>query len=43
MQVNSTDIKVGITSINPLRDGRIIIETDSKNEIEKPGEQIGEK
>ena len=42
-QINPTEIKVGITSIKPLRDGRIIIETDSKNEIEKPGEQIGEK
>jgi hypothetical protein len=33
MQVNSTDIKVGITSIKPLRDGRIIIEAGSKNAI----------
>jgi len=42
-QVNPTEIKVGITSIKPLRDGRIIIEAGSKDEIEKLGEQIGEK
>ena len=41
-QVNPTEIRVGITSIKLLRDGRIIIEAGSKNEIDKLGEQIGE-
>ena len=42
-QVNPTEINVGITSIKPLRDGRIIIEAGSKDEIEKLGEHIVEK
>jgi len=42
-KVNPTEIKVGITSIRPLKDGRLIIEAGSKNEIEKLEENIGEK
>jgi hypothetical protein len=40
--VNATEIKVGITSLRWLKDGRIIIEAGSKKEIEKLGEKIGE-
>jgi hypothetical protein len=41
-KVNPTEIKVGITSLRPLRDGRIIIEAGSKKEIETLGEKIVE-
>jgi hypothetical protein len=40
--VNPTEIKVGITSIKFLRDGRVMIEASSKKEIETLGEKIGE-
>jgi hypothetical protein len=40
---NPTEIKVGITSLKSLRDGIVMIETSSKNEIETLGEKIGEK
>jgi hypothetical protein len=42
-KVNPTEIKVGITSLKSLRDGRVMIEASSKNEIETLGEKIGEK
>jgi hypothetical protein len=39
--VNPTEIKVGITSLKSLRDGRVMIEASSKNEIETLGEKVG--
>jgi len=42
-KVNPTEIKVGITSLRPLRDGRIIIEVGSKKDKETLGEKIGQK
>ena len=39
-KVNPTDIKVGINSIRQLRDGRVIIETSTKKEIEKLEDEI---
>jgi hypothetical protein len=41
--VNPTEIKVGITSLKLLRDGRVMIVASSKDEIETLGEKIGEK
>jgi hypothetical protein len=41
--VNPAEIKVGITLLRSLRDGRVIIEAASKKEIETLGENIGEK
>ena len=41
--MNPTEIKVGITSLKSLRDGRVIIEASSKNEIEALGDKIGGK
>jgi hypothetical protein len=41
--VNPTEIRVGITSLRPLKDGRIRIEAGSKKGIEKLREKIGEK
>jgi hypothetical protein len=41
--VNPTEIKVGITSLKSLTDGRVMIQASSKNEIETLGEKIGEK
>jgi len=41
-KVKPTEIGVGITSLRPLKDGRMRIEAGSKREIEKLGEQIGE-
>jgi len=38
-----SEIKVVITSLNVLRDGRVMIEARSKNEIETLEEKIGEK
>ena len=38
--MNPTDIKVGINSLRQLRDGRVMIETSSKEEIEKLGDEI---
>jgi hypothetical protein len=38
-KVNPTEIKVGITSLKSLRDGRVMIEASSKNEIETLGEK----
>jgi len=32
-KVNPTEMKVGITSLKLLRDGRVMIEANSKNEI----------
>jgi hypothetical protein len=42
-KVNPTEIKVGITSLKSFRDGRVMIEASSKNEIETLAEKIGEK
>jgi len=42
-KVNPTEIKVGITSLKSLRDGRVVIEASSKNEIVTLGDKIGEK
>jgi hypothetical protein len=39
-KVNHTEIKVGITSIKMLRDGRLMIEASSKQEIEALGNKI---
>jgi hypothetical protein len=36
-KVNSTEIKVGITSLKLLRDGRVMIVANNKNEIETLG------
>jgi hypothetical protein len=43
VKVNPTEIKVGITSLRPLKDGRIIIEAGTKQEIKTLGEKMGEK
>jgi hypothetical protein len=40
-KVNPTEIKVGITSLKSLRDGRVMIEASGKNEIETLGEKSG--
>ena len=40
-KVNSAEIKVGITSLKTLRDGRVIIEAGSKQEIDSLGDKIG--
>jgi hypothetical protein len=42
-KVYPTQIKVGITSLKSLRDGRVMIEASSKDEIETLGEKIREK
>jgi hypothetical protein len=39
-KVNPTEIKVGITSLKFLRDGRVMIQANSKNEIEALGNKI---
>ena len=41
-KVNPAEIKVGITSLRSLRDGRVIIEAASKKEIETLGAKIRE-
>jgi len=41
--LNPTEIKVGITSLKLLRDGRVIIEASSKKEIETLREEIEQK
>ena len=41
-KVNPTEIKVGITSLKMLRDGRLMIEASSKQEIEALGNKIEE-
>ena len=41
-KVNPTEMKVGITSLKLLRDGRVVIEANSKNEIEALGNKIEE-
>jgi hypothetical protein len=41
--VNTTEIKVGITSLRPLKDGRIIIEAGTKQEIETLGRKYRRK
>jgi hypothetical protein len=42
-KVNPIEINVGITSLKSLRDGRLIIELGSKEEIESLGEKIRER
>jgi hypothetical protein len=39
-KVNTTTIKVGINSLRQLRDGRVMIETSSEKELEKPWDEI---
>lgn len=41
-KVNPTEIRVGITSLKLLRDGRVMIEANSKKEIETLGNKIEE-
>ena len=41
-KVNPAEIKVGITSLKALRDGRVIIEASSRNEINLLGDKIRE-
>jgi hypothetical protein len=41
--VNPTEIKVGITSLKMLRDGRVMVEASSKKDIGTLGEKIEEK
>lgn len=41
-KVNPAEIKVGITSLKTLRDGRVIIEASSRNEINLLGDKIRE-
>ena len=41
-KVNPTEIKVGITSLRTMRDGRVLIETGRKTEINLLGDKIGE-
>jgi len=40
LKVNRTDIKVGINSLRQLSDGRVMIETNTKKEMEKLGDEI---
>jgi len=40
--VNPAEIKVGITSLRTLRDGRVLIEAGSKNEVDAIGDKIRE-
>ena len=42
-KINPTDMRVGICSMKTLRDGRVLIETKSKEEIEKVNAAINEK
>ena len=42
-KINPTEIKVGISAFKSLRDGRILIESGSKEEIEALGSNINEK
>ena len=42
-KVNLIEIKVGIQSLKPLRDGRVMIEVGSKKEMESLEEGIREK
>jgi hypothetical protein len=42
LKVNPTEIKVGVTSLKILRDGRLMIEATSKQEIETLGNKIEE-
>lgn len=42
-KINPTQLKVGINSMKTLRDGRLIIESGSKSEIELLGKTIEEK
>jgi hypothetical protein len=41
-RVNPTEIRVWITSVKLLRDGRVMVEASSKNDIETLGEKIEE-
>jgi hypothetical protein len=41
-KINPTEIKVGITSLRMLRDGRLMIEASSKQDIEALGNKIEE-
>ena len=40
--IDSSQLKVGVSSLKPLRDGRLIIEAGSKNEITLLGKKIEE-
>ena len=40
--MNPTDINVGINSLRQLRDGKVIMETNSEKETEKLGNEIRE-
>ena len=40
--MNPTDINVGINSLRQLREGKVIMETNSEKEIEKLGNEIRE-
>jgi hypothetical protein len=42
-KVNPAEIKVGITSLKSLRDGKVMIETSNENEIVTLWDKIGEK
>jgi hypothetical protein len=42
-RINPTEIKVGITTLKSLRDGRVMVEASSKNDIETLGGKIEEK
>jgi hypothetical protein len=42
-KINPTEIKVGINSLKPLRDGRVLIETGSKEQVEILTRDINEK
>jgi hypothetical protein len=41
-KVNPVEIKVGITSLKALRDGRVLTEASSRNEINLLGDKIRE-
>jgi len=41
--LNQTEINVGFTSLNSLRDGKVIIEVGIKKEIDTLGNEIKEK
>ena len=42
-KINPTDIKVGISTLKTLRDGRVQIETGSKEEIDTLQKDINDK
>jgi len=40
--INTTEIEVGINALKTLRDGRVLIETNTKEELETLGKDIND-